>query len=74
MLGDKKVVDIRQMHIKECIKSQEELELAPRTIKTTLEILNPVFKEAIANRLILLNPCEGVKIKLPKTKNCIECI
>lgn len=70
-LGDKKVVDIRQMHIKECIKSQEELELAPRTIKTTLEILNPVFKEAIANRLILLNPCEGVKIKLPKTKKTV---
>lgn len=68
LLGQKKVVDIKQMHIKDCIKKQEDLGLSPRTVKTTLEILNPVFKEAIANRLIDFNPCTGITIKIPRTK------
>ncbi|WP_323668709.1 tyrosine-type recombinase/integrase [Aliarcobacter butzleri] len=70
-LGNKKVMDIKQMHIKECIREQEEKNLAPRTIKTTIELLNPVFKEAIANRLIDYNPCIGITIKLPKTKKIV---
>lgn len=70
-LGGKKVQSIKQMHIKECIKKQEEQGLKPRTIKTTLEVLNPVFKEAIANRLIDFNPCEGIRIKIPKTKKIV---
>ncbi|WP_323645000.1 site-specific integrase [Aliarcobacter butzleri] len=53
------------------IKQQEALNLAPRTIKTTLEILNPIFKEAIANRLIDFNPCIGISIKLKKTKKLV---
>lgn len=69
--GNKKVVDIRQVHIKESIKQQEELGLAPRTIKQTLEVLSPAFKSAIANRLILFNPLDGIKIKLPKTKKIV---
>ena len=70
-IGNKKVIDIKQMHIKDCIKAQEDLKLAPRTIKTTLEILNPLFKEAVANRLIDFNPCTGVSIKVPKTKKTV---
>jgi len=71
ILGKKKVQSIKQMHIKQCIKAQEDLGLKPRTIKTTLEILNPLFKEAIANRLIDFNPCTGIIIKLPKTKKIV---
>lgn len=70
-LGKKKVQSIKQMDIRRCIKDQEELNLKPRTIKTTLEILNPLFKEAIANRLIDFNPCTGITIKLPKTKKIV---
>ena len=70
-IGNKKIIDIRQMHIKECIKKQENLELAPRTIKTTLEILNPTFNEAIANRVIDFNPCYGITIKIPRTKKIV---
>jgi integrase len=67
----KPVVALRQLHIKEVIKSQEDKGLAPRTIKQTLEILNPAFKSAIANRLIQFNPLDGIKIKLPKTKKIV---
>jgi len=70
-LGSKKVTDIKQMHIKECIKAQQDLGLSARTAKTTIEILNPLFKEAIANRLITFNPCDGVRVKLPKTKKTV---
>lgn len=70
-LGSKKVTTIKQMHIKECIKAQQELGLSTRTAKTTIEILNPLFKEAIANRLITFNPCDGIKLKLPKTKKTV---
>ena len=70
-LGNKKVKLIKQMHIKECIKAQEKLGLSPRTVKTTLEVLNPVFKEAMVNRLIDFNPCMGINIKLPKTKKIV---
>ncbi|MCT7466494.1 site-specific integrase [Aliarcobacter cryaerophilus] len=70
-LGKKKIKDIKQMHIKNCIKKQEELGLSGRTVKTTLEILNPLFKEAIANRLITFNPCDGITVKRPKTKKIV---
>ena len=70
--GMKKVVDIRQLHIKQSIKSQEDFGLAPRTVKQTLEALSPAFKSAIANRLISYNPLDGIVIKLPKTKKIVS--
>ncbi len=71
ILGRRKVRSIRQMHIKQCIKKQVDLGLKPRTVKTTLEILNPVFQEALANRLIDYNPCTGITVKRPKTKKVV---
>lgn len=69
--GSKKVVELREMHISKAIKLQEDLGLAPRTVKQTLEVLIPAMKKAIANRLISFNPCDGIKIKLPKTKKIV---
>lgn len=70
-IGKKTLSSIRQFDIKTTIKKQEELALAPRTIKQTLEVLSPAFKEAIANRLLNFNPCDGIIIKLPKTKKIV---
>lgn len=70
--GMKKLVDIRQLHIKQSIKFQEDAGLAARTIKQTLEVLSPAFKSAIANRIISFNPLDGIKIKLPKTKKIVS--
>jgi len=69
--GKKKVVELRQLHIRESIKQQEDLGLSPRTIKQTLEVLAPALKNAIANRLISFNPLDGIKIKLPPTKKIV---
>jgi len=70
--GMKRVVDLRQLHIRNAIKSQEDKGLSPRTVKQTLEVLTPAFKNAIANRLISFNPLDGIKIKLPKTKKIVS--
>lgn len=72
VIGNKKLKDVRQMHIKEIIKNVRDLGLKERTQKTTLEILNPIFKSAIANRLIIHNPCDGITIKRPKTKKRVD--
>ncbi len=69
--GTKKVTELRQLHIRNSIKFQEEKGLSPRTVKQTLEALAPAMKSAIANRLISFNPLEGIKIKLPKTKKMV---
>ena len=69
--GQKKVTELRQLHISHAIKKQEELGLLPRTIKQTLEVLSPALKKAIANRLISFNPLDGIKIKLPPSKKMV---
>jgi len=69
--GKKKVVDLRQLHILNAIKKQEDYKLQPRTIKQTLEVLNPAMKKAIVNRLISFNPLDGIKIKLPSSKKIV---
>ena len=71
LIGMKPVVSVRQLHIKEVIQSQEDKGLAPRTVKQTIEVLSPVFKAAVANRLIVHNPMDGVSVKLPKTKKMV---
>lgn len=71
-LGQKKLVDIRQIHIKNVILKIKKLDLSARTQKITLEVLNPVFKSAIANRLIMFNPCDGIKVKRPNTKKKVQ--
>lgn len=67
-VGDKKIIDIRKSDIEKIIIKLNKLQLSKRTQKATLEILNPVFKDAISNRIIIHNPCFGIVINRPKTK------
>lgn len=71
-IGKKQLADIVQLNIKDIIKKQEVLGLAPRTVKQTLEVLNPAYREAIANRIVTYNPCQGIVVKLPKTKKIVS--
>lgn len=70
-IGQKKLTDLRKMHLDQLLKKQEEAGLAPATRKQTLEVLNPAMKDALVNRMIPFNPCDGVKIKLPATKKIV---
>ena len=71
-IGSKRIIDIRQQHIKNIILNVKNLELSPRTQKITLEILNPIFKSAIANRIIIYNPCDGIKVTRPNTRKKVQ--
>ncbi len=71
-IGSIKVTNIRQQHIKNIILNVKNLQLSPRTQKITLEILNPIFKSAIANRIIIHNPCDGIKVTRPNTKKRVQ--
>ncbi|PID47329.1 MAG: hypothetical protein CR967_04640 [Proteobacteria bacterium] len=70
-IGKKKLVDIRQLHIKDVIKKIELKGLKPRTAGKVVEILRPAFKDAYINRLISHNPMEGIRIKRPVTKKIV---
>ncbi len=70
-IGKKQVKELLQSDIRDVLKKQRDAGLAPRTAKQTKEALKPVFDEAIANKLILSSPMEGIKIKLPKTKKIV---
>ncbi len=72
VIGTIQVKDVRQLHIKNIILKVKNLGLSARSQKTTLEILNPIFKSAIANRVILHNPCDGITVTRPKTKKKVQ--
>lgn len=72
IIGNKRVIDIRQNHLKDIISNVKQLGLKERSQKITLEILNPVFKSAMANRIIIHNPCDGIKVTRPSTKKHVK--
>lgn len=72
LIGSKRIIDIRQQHIKNVILNVKKQGLSARTQKMTLETLNPIFKSAIANRIIVYNPCDGIKVKRPNTKKRVQ--
>jgi hypothetical protein len=49
-VGHMKISEIRPMHIEKIISFMEENGLSPRTRKSILEVLNPVFKYAVRNK------------------------
>lgn len=71
MLGVKRIDEILPSHIEACMVKQEKAGLHPRTVNTTLEILRPLYKKAILNRIMLYSPCEGLKVKIPKSKKIV---
>lgn len=70
-LGSKRIDEILPVQIEDCMKKQEREGLHPRTVNTTLEILRPLYKKAIINRLMMHSPCEGLKVKIPKSKKIV---
>ena len=68
-LGKMKLTDIIAKNIKEVLFNKKDM--SERTKKTAVEILNPIFKEAIQERICIYNPCDNIKFKLPKKKKII---
>ena len=69
--GKKRAADILPNQLQTLVNDLIAKGGSPRTVKQAIEILSPSFKIAIANRLIIHNPCTTVKIALPKTKKMV---
>ena len=70
-LGSKLLDKIYPKDIKSCIDRQLALGIKERTAKTTLEILRPLYKHAIFNQVAQYNPCDGLSVKVPKSKKMV---
>lgn len=71
-LGSKKVSTVMPHHIQKIVDQQIKNGDSPRTAKQAIEILSPALRIARANQIMFHNPCEDVKIKLPKTKKIVS--
>lgn len=71
-LGSKKISTIMPHHIQTLVDQLIKDGASPRTAKQAIEILSPALRIARANQIMFHNPCEDVKIKLPKTKKIVS--
>ena len=70
-IGKKKAAEILPKDLQALINKLVKMGGSPRTVKQALEVLSPSFEIAIANRLIIHNPCKAVKLTLPKSKKMV---
>jgi integrase len=60
--GDQPLSKIKKSHIEQWIKSMVVRGLAPGTIKTRYTNVRSVFRAAVGDRLIAVDPCAGVTL------------
>ena len=70
-LGSKKVSAIKELHIKRILSTMEKNGLKPRTQKAILEVLRPLFKEAIKNKICREDPTKDIFIKVTDQKKFV---
>jgi len=71
ILGLKKIDKIREMDIQKILNSMAKRELSPRTRKSVMEVLNPLFRFANTNKYLRDNPTLAIKIKVPSQKKIV---
>jgi len=70
-LGNKKIEKIREMDIQAILNKMAKDKLSPRTRKSVMEVLNPLFKFAITNKYLKDNPTIGITVKVPSQKKIV---
>jgi len=70
-LGHKLVENIKPMQIKKIINELNKAKLKPRTQKTILEVLKPMFKFAIENKMMKEDPALNINVKIPNQKKIV---
>ncbi|HIQ28339.1 MAG TPA: hypothetical protein EYH42_07550 [Sulfurovum sp.] len=70
-MGKKKIEKIREMDIQKLLNSMNEHGLSPRTRKSVMEVLNPLFRFATTNKYLADNPTTGITIKVPSQKKIV---
>jgi len=70
-LGKKKIEKIREMDIQNILNKMAKQGLSPRTRKSVMEVLNPLFKFAVTNKYLRDNPTLGITVKVPSQKKIV---
>jgi len=71
-IGHRYIDDIKPMHIEKIIsKMANTHSLSPRSQKSIIEVLSPLFDYAIRNKVSKDNPTEFIKIKIPSQKKIV---
>jgi len=70
-LGKKQIERIREMDIQGILNKMAQKELSPRTRKSVMEVLNPLFKFANTNTYLRDNPTIGITVKVPSQKKIV---
>jgi len=71
ILGKKKIEKIREMDIQKVLNEMNKKGLSPRTRKSVMEVLNPLFRFAITNKYLRDNPTLGITVKIPSQKKIV---
>jgi len=70
-LGSKALESIKPMQIKKIVNDLDKRGLKPRTQKTILEVLKPMFKFALENKMMKENPAQNINVKIPNQKKIV---
>jgi len=70
-LGSKAIEAIRPTDIKRLLNDMLKRELSPRTQKSVLEILKPLYKFASDNKYTQHNPVVNINVKIPNQKKIV---
>ena len=70
-LGKKAIENIKPMQIKKIINAMDKQGLSPRTQKSILEVLKPMFKFALENKMIKEAPTTFINVKIPNQKKIV---
>ena len=70
-LGTKAIETIKEMHIKRILTSMDKQGLSPRTQKSVLEVLKPMFETATKNKMLKDSPVENINVTIPSQKKIV---
>ncbi len=70
-IGHRSLDSIKEMHIEKILREMHKQGLKPRTQKTIIEVLKPMFNFAVKNKIIRDNPTLGITVKVPSQKKIV---
>ena len=70
-IGHRSLDSIKEMHIEKILREMHKQGLKPRTQKTIIEVLKPMFNFAVKNKIIRDNPARDITVKVPSQKKIV---
>lgn len=70
-IGNKDIDKIREMDVRRILADMAMKEYSPRTMKSILEVLKPMFRFALKNKYIRENPIYDISVKIPSQKRIV---